>query len=112
MTTPFDPEDDYPDPRGDQERRVDSEGSDAQSEALTDSGTNPHAHINEMIERILRDRQRIAELGLEDPPIQFDVWPDPPPGYPDQLEMGIGILVVRGEMLLRVTAAGAPGPEE
>jgi thermitase len=109
MTTPFNPEDDYPDPRGDQERQVDSLGSGAQSAALTDSGLNPHATINEKIADIRRDRLATAGLVRDDPPILFDVWPDPgsPAGQPD---MGIRILVARGEMLLRVPAPGVPAP--
>jgi thermitase len=112
MTTPFSPEDDYPDPRGDQQRQVDSAGSDAQSAALTDSGMNPHAYINEMIERIREARLGLADLGLEDPPLQFDVWSDPPPRDPGQPDMGIVILVARGELLLRVPGPGAPSPDE
>ena len=108
MTTPFNPEDDYPDPRGYQQRQVDSAGSDAQSAAITDSGMNPHAQINEMIEQIREARLGLADLELEDPPLQFDVLPDPQPpaGQPD---LGIRILVVRGELLLRVPAPGTPG---
>src|ERR1700749_764916 len=64
MTTPFSPEDDYPDPRGDRQRQVDSTGSDAQSAALTDSGMNPHAQINQMIEGIREARLGLADLGL------------------------------------------------
>jgi hypothetical protein len=107
MTTPFS----YPDPRDDQQRQVDSLGSRAQSAALTDSGINPHATINQKIDDIRRDRLATAGLVPQDPPILFDVWPDPgsPAGRPD---MGIRILVARGEMLLRVPAPGGPGPEE
>jgi len=107
MTTPFT----YPDPRGPQQRQVDSLGSRAQSAALTDSGMNPHATINERIDDIRRDRLATAGLVPDDPPILFDAWPDSgsPAGQPD---MGIRILVARGEMLLRVAAPGAPGPEE
>ena len=107
MTTPFT----YPDPRDPQQRQVDSLGSRAQSAALTDSGMNPHATINERIDDIRRDRLATAGLVPDDPPILFDAWPDSgsPAGQPD---MGIRILVARGEMLLRVAAPGAPGPEE
>ena len=110
MTTPFNPEDDYPDPRGDRQRQVDSQGSDAQSAALTDSGMNPHAHINQIIEDIRE--YRLGLTGLEDPPIQFDVLPHPGQRDTDRPDMGIGILVVRGEMLLRVPVPGVPGPDE
>jgi hypothetical protein len=50
----------------------------------------------------------LADLELEDPPLQFDVLPGPqsPAGQPD---LGIRILVVRGELLLRIPAPGAPG---
>jgi thermitase len=112
MTTPFNPEDDYPDPRDDQQRQADGLASRAQSGALTDFGLNPHATINEMIEGIRAARLRIAGLQLEDPPIQFDVWPDPAPRDPDQPNMGVVILVARGEMLLRVPAGGPAGPDE
>jgi len=112
MTTPFNPADDYPDPRDDQQRAVDRLGSSAQSDALTDFGLNPHATINEMIEGIRAARLRIADLEPEDPPIQFDVVPAPPPRDPDQPNMGIVILVARGEMLLRVPAGGPAGPDE
>ena len=108
MTTPFNPEDDYPDPRGYQQRGVDSAGSEAQSAAITDSGMNPHAQINEMLEQIREARLGLGDLELQDPPLQFDVLPDPQPrdGQPD---LGIRILVVRGELLLRVPAPGTPG---
>src|SRR5689334_22625602 len=92
MTTPFNPDADYPDPRDDQQRQADGLASRAQSGALTDFGLNPHATINEMIEGIRAARLRIAGLQLEDPPIQFDVWPDPPPGDPGQPNMGVVIL--------------------
>ena len=107
MTTPFP----YPDPRSARQRQVDSLGSRAQSAALTDSGMNPHATINERIDDIRRDRLATVGLVRDDPPILFDVLPDPgsPPGQPN---MGIRILVARGEMLLRVgvpRGARAPG---
>ena len=107
MTTPFS----YPDPRGARPRQVDSLAARAQSAALTDSGMNPHATINERIDDIRRDRLATAGLVRDDPPILFDVLPDPgsPPGQPN---MGIRILVARGEMLLRVAAPGGPGPQE
>jgi hypothetical protein len=107
MTTPPS----YPDPRDDRQRQVDSLGSRAQSAALTDSGINPHATINQRIDDIRRDRLATAGLVPQDPPILFDVWPGPgsPAGQPD---MGIRILVARGEMLLRVPVPGGPGPEE
>jgi len=107
MTTPFS----YPDPRGARPRQVDSLAARAQSAALTDSGMNPHATINERIDDIRRDRLATVGLVRDDPPILFDVLPDPgsPPGQPN---MGIRILVARGEMLLSVAAPGGPGPQE
>jgi hypothetical protein len=110
MTTPISPGH-YPDPRGARQRQVDSLGAEAQSAALTDSGPNPHATINQMIDDIIRNRLATAGLVGEDPPILIDVWPDPgsPDGWPD---MGIRILVARGEMLLPVPAPGASGPGE
>lgn len=111
MTTPFNPQDDYPDPRDDRQRQVDSLGSGAQSAALTDTGLNPHATIDEKIDEIRRDRLATAGLVRQNPPILIDVWPDPhtPAGQPD---MGTRILVARGELLLRVIAPGAPAPGE
>jgi Subtilase family len=107
MTTPFS----YPDPRGARPRHVDSLAARAQSAALTDSGMNPHATINERIDDIRRDRLATAGLVRDDPPILFDVLPDPgsPPGQPN---MGIRILIARGEMLLSVAAPAGPGPQE
>lgn len=110
MTTPISPGA-YPDPRSGQQRQVDSLGAAAQSAALTDYGPNPHATINEKIADIRRYRLATAGLVRDNPPILIDVWPDPgsPAGEPD---MGIRILVARGEMLLRVPAPVAPGPGE
>jgi len=108
----FNPEEDYPDPRSDQQREDEQPSAAAQSAALTDSGGNPHEYLDHMIEGIREARLGVLDWQLEDPPIQFDVWRDPGRGDPDQPNMGIVILVARGEMLLRVPVAGPPGPDE
>lgn len=108
----FNPEDDYPDSRDDEQRADDQQNAAAQSAALTDSGDNPHEYPNDMIERIREDRLDMAGLELPDPPIQFDVLRAPGPRDPDQPDMGIVILVTRGELLLRVPAGGPPGPDD
>lgn len=105
----FNPEDDYPDPRDDQQREDDQQAAAAQSAALTDSGDNPHRYLDGMIEGIREARLGMLDWDLADPPIQFDVLRDPRPRDPDQPNMGIVILVARGEMLLRVPA-GTPRP--
>jgi thermitase len=104
------PEEDYPDPRNDAQRQTDGDIGGEQSAALTDSGPAPHRRIDRIIDRIRADRLGIAGLELRDPPIQFDVLH--PPGQPGQPNLGDMILVVRGELLLRVPAGGAPGPGE
>jgi thermitase len=108
----FNPEDDYPDPRNDQQREDDQPSAAAQSAALTDSGDNPHEYLDDMIEAIREARLGMLDWELADAPIQFDVWRDPGRRDPDQPNMGIVILVARGEMLLRVPAGGPPGPDE
>jgi subtilisin family serine protease len=104
------PEEDYPDTRNDAQRQADGDIGDEQSEALTDVGPDPHSRIDGIIDSIRQNRLGIAGLGLPHPPIQFDVLH--PPGQPDQPNLGDMILVVRGELLLRVPAGGAPGPGE
>src|SRR5262249_27932045 len=108
----FNPEVDYPDPRSDQQRADEQPSAAAQSAALTDSGGNPHGYLDQMIEGIREAGLGVLEWQSEDPPIQFDVWRDPGRGDPDQPDMGIVILVARGEMLLRVPPGGLPSPEE
>jgi Subtilase family len=108
----FNPEADYPDPRDDQQREDDGPGAAQQSAAITDRGNNPHEYVDNMIESIQEARLGMADRELPDPPIQFDVWPDPRPRDPDQLNMGIVILAARGELLLRVRAVGPPDPDE
>lgn len=108
----FNPEDDYPDPRDDQQRADDQQAAAAQSAALTDSGDNPHRYLDGMIEGIREARLGMLDWDLADPPIQFDVLRDPRPRDPDQPNMGIVILVARGEMLLRVPAGAPEGPDE
>jgi len=104
------PEEDYPDPRNDPQRQQDQGIGEEQSAALTDVGPDPHSRINEIIDTIRENRLDIAGLELRDPPIQFDVLRRP--GQPDQPNLGDMILVVRGELLLRVPAGGAPRPGE
>jgi len=102
------PQEDYPDPRDELQRHASLGIGAEQSAALTDSGENPHRLIDEIIARILAERQETLGLRLADPPIQFEVLPRPsPPGQPD---LGDVILVASGELLLRVPAGGAAGP--
>ena len=108
----FNPDDDYPDPRDDRQRADDQPNAAAQSAALTDSGGNPHEYPNDMIEGIREARLDMARFQLPDPPIQFDVLRAPRPRDPDQPDMGIVILVTRGELLLRVPTGGPAGPDE
>ena len=104
------PEEDYPDTRNDLQRQADQGIGDEQSAALTDVGANPHSRIDTIINTIRANRLALAGVALPDPPIQFDVLPRP--GLPNQPNLGNMILVVRGELLLRVPAGGAPGPGE
>jgi hypothetical protein len=109
----FNPEDDYPDPRDGGQLADDQPGAAAQSAAITDRGNNPHEYVDRMVESIQEARLGLADRELADPPIQFDVLPGPRPRDPDQPDMGITTLVVRGELLLRVPPTGPPaGPGE
>ena len=101
---------DYPDRRNDPQRQADHGIGDEQSAALTDVGPNPHSRIDEIIDTIRENRLAIADVELPEPPIQFDVLR--PPGQPDQPNLGDMILVVRGELLLRVPAGDALSPGE
>jgi thermitase len=104
----FNPGADYPDPRDDQQRDDEGQAAAQQSDAITDRGSNPHEYVDSMIRSIQEARLGVADWDLRDPPIQFDVLPDPRPRDPDQPDMGITMLVVRGELLLRVPPAGPP----
>ena len=110
----FNPEADYPDPRNVRQRNDDGQAAAQQSAAITDRGSNPHEYVDGMIESIQAARLAVADWELRDPPIQFDVLPDPRPRDPDQPDMGITMLVVRGELLLRVPVlpAGPPAGHE
>jgi hypothetical protein len=109
----FNPEADYPDPRNGAQRADDADAAAQQSAAITDRGNNPHEYVDSMIEGIQEARLGVAHWELEDPPIQFDALHAPGPRDPDQPDMGITTLVVRGELLLRVPPAGPPaGPDE
>jgi thermitase len=105
------PEEDYPDPRSAAQRHDDEDIAAAQSAALTDSGESPHRHIDAIIRHIQEERQEALSLRVPNPPTQIEVLPRPgPPDRPDRPNLGDVILVVRGEMLLRVPAGGPPGP--
>jgi len=105
------PEQDYPDPRNAPQRRGDQGISTAQSDALTDTGEDPHRRVDAIIESIQASRLAALDLEPEDPPLQFDVLRHPgPPDHRDQPDQGDTILVARGELLLRVPAGGTPAP--
>jgi hypothetical protein len=102
------PQEDYPDPRNERQRRGDESIGTEQSGALTDEGADPHRHIDEIIAGIQAERRETLRFHLDSPPLQFDVLPRP--GPPDQPDLGDMILVASGELLLRVPADAETGP--
>jgi subtilisin family serine protease len=102
------PGEDFPDPRNEAQLRDDQAISAEQSAALTDTGENPHRHIDAIIRGIQEQRQRALSLRQPNLPLQIEVLPRP--GRPDQPNQGDVILVTPGEMLLRVPAGGPPSP--
>ncbi len=107
MTTDGTPN--YPDQRDEAQRLSDASIGATQSAALTDSGPDPHEQADRLIAQIQQQREQAAAV-LEDPPVLVDVirlggppdegGPDDEP--PDHADPSLAILVVRGELLLRV----------
>jgi thermitase len=96
----FNPEADYRDLRTETHRRRDAEIAAAQSAALAgNDGANPHHRANALISRLQAERQR-AQNGSGYRPVLVDVL-NPDRGHP--------ILVVQGELLLRVSSSSPPG---
>ncbi|HXP53789.1 MAG TPA: S8/S53 family peptidase [Streptosporangiaceae bacterium] len=109
MTTDGTP--DYPDLRDEDQRRTDESAGAAQSAALTDSGPDPHQQVDELIGQTIELRDQAAAL-LREPPVLVDVLrPGGSPGDgrpgepPDHSDPVLVILVVRGELLLRVPSS-------
>lgn len=97
----FNPEADYRDLRTDDQRRNDANVAAAQSDALAAaSGANPHHQAGGLIGRLQAERQR-AQSGSGYRPVLIDVI---------RSEQGHPVLVVQGELLLRVPSGPQPGP--
>ena len=103
MTTDGTPGPLYPDFRSETQRRSDGRIAAAQSQALTESNTNPR-RADDMIRRLQAVREQL-QSGPGDPPILIDVI------WPDQSGEQHPILVARDQLLLRDPAGPPPGAE-
>lgn len=92
----------YPDFRSEDQRRRDGRIAAAQSQALTDSNTDP-SRADDLIRRLQAVREQL-QSGPDDPPFQIDVI------WPDQRDRRHPVLIARGELLLRVSAGPQPEP--
>jgi subtilisin family serine protease len=103
MTTDGTPGPLYPDFRSETQRRSDGRIAAAQSQALTESNTNPR-RADDMIRRLQAVREQL-QSGPGDPPILIDVI------WPDQSGEQHPILVARDQLLLRDPAGPPSGAE-
>ena len=102
MTTDGTPGPLYPDFRSEAQRRSDGRIAAAQSQALTESNTNPR-RADDMIRRLQAVREQL-QSGPGDPPVLIDVI------WPEQHGQQHPVLAARNQLLLR-NPAGPPGAE-